>query len=237
MRLLKELNAQLQDYQRQCCEQADHIRELEESRRNTAAEFERLRSVDRSNFTMSESLQAAEQRIRELEFAVGKLEGQLESAKEETAEVSKSAVREANLHHVEKTSLEAKINELEKLFARAEAENVELRRELSVERLNAKSALEEMEQLKANLSELQSSCKPDGTGTAFSDFVKLKRQLTLLQEENEKLKEKLTTKCQHGNTVSAVHVLQHPEKTPLQAANSSAGKTVKQVKPQARKDR
>jgi len=181
----------------------------------------------------SNDLVAALQQVKEFKLSITRLESLLQSAKEENIEQVKLAAQQANKYRIELAALEAKISELKELLSHTEAMNVDLRHKLDLERKNIRSVEMESEHLRICLAEHKTSHQQTDS-LAFGDFVKLKRQLVMLQDENDRLNETLRSKFRSGT--SGLQVVDR--NTPPQTNKSciTATKSLIKSRPKVQKD-
>ena len=186
--------------------------QLEQAKQNQLREIEHLNSVKERNDHLIEELQEANQKNKEFEFRVARLERDLDDrGYKEQEDCMNTLKSKLTLLHKERSTWGDKQSSYLTEVQELKEEIAKLRKALVDSERMRGDLHKQIETLMEELDALRQKSAFDRTGQVFKDFVQLKRDVAYLREENEDLKGRmrprsglLPTLKANGATASSV---------------------------------
>ncbi|XP_064611471.1 uncharacterized protein LOC135475486 [Liolophura sinensis] len=189
---LEELKKQLEDAR----SQIDRLQiENEDSRTmkdRTVTDLEKIQAEREATLVLTKELKEANQKNRELNFRISKLESQLEDAKCDKTdhELVDSLTKRLTKVHKENQELSQRESEYNSLVNKLYADVQNLTQSLKESEEERRKLKMEYGNLVAEIVNLKKKLRLYQENQNFKEYVALKREISLLKEENTQLKQK-----------------------------------------------
>lgn len=190
--VFKELKKQLEDAR----SQIDRLKvENEDSnlvKERTVADLEKVQAEREASLVLTKELKEANQKNRELNFRISKLESQLEDAKCDKTdhELVDSLTKRLTKVHEENQELRQRESEYNSLVNKLYADVQNLTQSLTETEEERSKLKTEYSNMVAEIVGLKKKLRVYQENQNFKEYVALKREISVLKEENTQLKQK-----------------------------------------------